>query len=108
MMTWRLDDALMLVRLLAAKLQPRYYPGLTGSVLFKGQSDNDLDIIIFPGSSVDQDKDFVTGVLTQMGLRRLHPKDVVHAKWRQGGSKDEKHVEVWAYEGKKVDVFFLA
>lgn len=107
-MAWVLDDGLTLVRDLAERLRPRYFIGLTGSVLVKGRSFNDLDVIVYPGSSVDQDKGFVEKVLTASGLRRLHTVDVVQAKWRRHGSQDAKHVEVWEYQGKKVDVFFLA
>src|SRR4051812_17034343 len=100
-MTWEIIDALALISWLAAKLAPRYYVGLTGSVLLTGWSRNDLDLIIYPANSTDRDEEFVKKILREAGLSLRFDRDVVHAQWRRAGSIDEKHVEVWEYDGKK-------
>lgn len=105
---WVLDDALALIRKLAERLAPQYHLALAGSVLLRGQSRNDLDLIVYPASSEAQDKDFVAKVLTEEGLKRLHDREVVHRAWRRRGSDDAKHVEVWEYKDRKLDVFFLS
>lgn len=105
---WTVEDALALICKLAEELAPHYHLGLAGSVLLKGLSRNDLDIIVYPASTESQDKDFVTKTLTEAGLSRVHDRDVVQQAWRKQGSNDGKHVEVWEYEGKKVDFFFLS
>ncbi len=108
-MMWRLDEAVALVRRLAGKLpEVGYYPGLTGSVLFEGQSNNDLDVILYPTTKGEQPADLLKITLTGMGFNFRHGVEVVHAKWRKKRSKDTKHVEVWEFNGKKVDFFFLS
>jgi hypothetical protein len=107
-MTWSLVDALDLIHKLWPKLQPHYYIGLTGSVLREGQSPNDLDLIVYPASTQRGDKDFVARVLREAGLQRRVTVEYVHLRWRKKGSDDTKHVEVWEYGGKKVDIFFLS
>ena len=106
---WTRDEALTLVAALWPSLKAvGYYVGLTGSVLVKGTSRNDLDLIVYPASTTSQDKNRVVGALMDAGLTRLTGRDGVHRRWRRLGSSDEKHVEVWELDGKKVDVFFLS
>ena len=106
---WTRDEALTLVSALWPSLKAvGYYVGLTGSVLVKGKSRNDLDLIVYPASTTSQDKSLVVGVLMGAGLTRLTSRESVHRRWRKRGSSDEKHVEVWALGGKKIDVFFLS
>ncbi len=46
---WSLEDGITFVRELESKLAPLgYHCGLTGSVLYKGFSNKDLDVIIYP------------------------------------------------------------
>ena len=108
MIKWTIPSARLLVRSLLERLAPLYYVGLTGSVLRNGFSGNDLDLIVYPSSSVRQDKDFVVQALVDAGLKRRSSREFVKAIWQRKGSDDEKHVEVWEYEGKKVDIFFLS
>ncbi len=105
---WTRAEALALLAVLSEKLAPRYHPALAGSVLIKGASDKDLDIVVYPNSTDDVDMGFVATKLGELGLTKLHDVEVVHARWRRLGSRDAKHVEVWDYHGKRVDVFFLS
>lgn len=54
MVEWDLVDAINQCRRINQMILPLGYAvGLTGSVLFKGGSDNDLDLILYPLKSVD-------------------------------------------------------
>jgi len=106
--TWDRDSGLTFILTLSELLKPRYYLGLTGSVLIKGSSTKDMDLIVYPASSADQDKLWVEQILRGAGLKKLYDKDIVQARWRSLGSQDEKIVEVWEFEGKRVDFFFLS
>ena len=106
---WNRDEALALIDTLAPSLKSvGYYIGLTGSVLIKGTSRNDLDLIVYPASTTAQDKARVAEVLTSAGLQLIAGKEAVHRKWHRSGSTDEKHVEYWELDARKIDVFFLA
>lgn len=104
---WTIDTAMVLIRIIAAELKPRYFVGITGSVLMNGCSAGDLDLIVYPASSAEQDQGFVREVLSKSGLVQRYSVEEVHAAWRRRGSLDTKHVEVWEYNGRKVDFFFL-
>ena len=108
MSRWKIEDALVLICKLAEKLAPQYHLGLAGGVMLRGESSNDLDVIVYPASSENQDREFVAKVLTEAGLKRIAGREKVHQVWRARGSDDGKHVEVWTYEGKKIDFFFLS
>jgi hypothetical protein len=102
---WTSDEALVLVRSLSERLAPSYHVALAGSVLLRGSSQKDLDLIVYPTSTASACVDRVREALEAAGLILVHGVEVVHAKWRREGSLDEKHVEVWEYRGKRVDVF---
>jgi predicted nucleotidyltransferase len=107
---WTLDEAATFCHdLLPAVKAVGYYVGVTGSVLYGDAraSSHDLDLIIYPTSTVHSNADALTAALTAHGMRRLYDVDVVQARWRKLGSDDEKHVEVWAWGRKRVDLFFL-
>lgn len=103
---WDLDDALFLVRWLGEKLAPYFGVGMTGSVLHEGGSKNDLDIILFPYSTTRPALP-ADELLVSAGLERRFTAAEVREGWRRKGSTDEKHVEVWTWRGKRVDIFFL-
>ncbi len=106
---WRIGEALSFLRMLWDVLEPLgYYVGLTGSVMTKGHSSNDLDIIIYPASTKKLDRARLLNGLEVAGLKQRFRRDTVVQAWRGLGSDDEKHVEVWVYQGKRVDIFFLS
>jgi len=105
---WTLEEALKLVRLLEPRLaQARFHVALMGSVLLQGESTNDLDLILFPHSTSYVNLDLVRTELTHGGLLPVFSRGKVAAMWERRGSTDTKHVEVWTYKGKRVDLFFL-
>jgi hypothetical protein len=106
---WTLADALPLLREVQTVVQPfGYHVGLAGSVLTKGFSYNDMDMILYPASTARQPKGDVTATLVDLGMRQIHTFEKVRTAWKRMGSNDTKHVEKWDYQGKPVDVFFLA
>lgn len=109
---WHLHDALLFVRRLERKLKVAgAHVALTGSVLQKGESKKDLDVVIFPRQSQRFDLDLVRGVLEELGMRCVVSVAEVHRDWRGRGIRDRKKVEIWVVgrgrNRKRVDVMFL-
>ncbi len=105
---WTLEEALDVIRSLNVCTRAAgYYVGLTGSVLHKGKSHNDLDLLLVPLSDQQLDYDRLVGVLRDFGMTLVVDKERVHARWRKVGSNDTKHVEIWSYKGKKIDCIFV-
>lgn len=107
--TWQLSEALVLVEKLAPLLEASGFSiGLTGSVLKRGHSKHDLDLIIYPmQSTASTDFHFARAVLVSFGMNVHLTAAEVQRAWRRRGSLDEKEVEVWDYNRKRIDFFFL-
>jgi hypothetical protein len=60
-----------------------------------------------PASTEAQDKNFVRTMLGELGMTLAYDREFVTERWRSAGSNDNKHVEVWMYENKRVDLFFV-
>jgi hypothetical protein len=98
-----------LIQLLAEPLRTAGFGvGLGGSVLTKGSSDKDLDLIVFPLNASDFSLDAARGTFLVAGMQLLWNRYEIARFWSDAGSSDTKHVEVWAYENRRVDVFFLS
>lgn len=71
--------------------------GLTGSVLYSGESANDLDMIAYPMCKTGEGPSVIAlgNVFWRHGFRGRWTVEEVHAHWREEGSLDTKHVEVW-------------
>lgn len=95
--------------------QNGYEIGLTGSVLYKGASIKDLDLIVYPHkTTVYEDFDRAAQALFLAGLTCIHNAEEVKAarqvkakRWNTEYTPDSKHVEVWDWRGKRVDIFFM-
>lgn len=104
---WTLEGALLFVRALLPFVQAAGWEvGLTGSVLYAGESRNDLDLVLYPHDASKPEGDF-QAALRAAGGRLVASSTVVLASWRAAGSDDVKHVERWSFGGRKVDVFVL-
>jgi len=104
---WTLDEALTFCRELQ-KYIVGFSVGMTGGVLHKGNSCKDLDIIVFPNSTaLHLDPQGLRLQFIEFGMRCMLNRDQVRAEWKKQGSEDTKHVEVWNYKGKRIDVFYL-
>jgi hypothetical protein len=106
---WTREEAIIFIRELSLKMQLAGYEiALAGGVLKKGKSSKDLDLIIFPTTTERANLVAARNSLRSAGLVCLMPKEEVQARWLvDHGSRDKKHVEVWRYKGKRVDLFFL-
>lgn len=109
---WTIAEA----RELAQKLQPLlrevgFDIGLTGSVFVRGESERDLDLIIYPLTTEFSDVGPAREALRKGGLECFTTRENVLRQWRRLGSSDSKFVEVWmagdVTERKRIDVFFL-
>lgn len=103
---WELEKAVEVVRWLEARLSAHgYHCALTGGVIFKGSSEKDLDIIIYPHTKGEKG-----GVSREEVWLLL--QDWLHAtdsNTCQGTSqfRDDKDVRWIQSKGKRIDFFFL-
>jgi len=74
-----------------------YHCGLTGSLLYRGTSAKDVDVIIYPRDPVNRRS--MHEILKQLGARKTRM-----AYTGAGG----KLVAVAKYKGIRVDLFFLS
>jgi hypothetical protein len=103
--SWTLEEGIKFARKLELDLAPLgYHCAITGSVLYKGRSEKDLDIMIYPHDStkcnektqqeVEKMLDKIHGIQIELIDRMKYP--------------DEKNV-YWSYDtsGKRIDFFFV-
>lgn len=96
---WTLEEAIYVVRELEKKVGPvGIHLGITGSVLYKGSSEKDLDIIVYPHSTTD-------AVTDLRSLELIGCEIIRHCDHEQCG--DGKEVYETKVNGKRVDFFFL-
>lgn len=106
--SWTLDLGVEFVRKLSQHLRAvDYEVALAGSVLRKGESTKDVDVVIFPRSTAVGSLSQVYAALWDFGLFRLWDRAEIAVEWKKQGSLDTKHVEVWAWNDRRVDIFFL-
>ena len=94
-MTWTLDEAIRLVRDLEQLTS--YHLGITGSVLFNGESEKDLDLIAYPDKSVDTVD--ALQIISSLGLK--NPKQLEYEY------DDKKVYSTESCDGRRIDIFFL-
>ncbi len=106
---WTLEEALVFVRSLADPLETiGFSVGLLGSVLLNGESNHDLDLVIYPWDTGRVDLRLVSDLLIELGMTRLFQRHEIAKFWARKGSLDAKHVEVWeTSDRKRVDLFFM-
>lgn len=107
MSTITLEKAVEVCREIEDKLKPiGYHCGLTGSILYKGESEKDIDIIVYPHQikeTVSLNKILDTlGVYTEMYGTQGCQKPLTIAP-----STTDKLVVVCEYKGIRVDLFVL-
>lgn len=102
---WTLDEAVELVRSLHLPLSKIGWAlGIAGGVLWRGHSAHDLDLVLVPYVKQESDLTAVSTLLWDLGWQRTHDVKQMHASWRSRGLSDTKHVEVWTYLGRRVDI----
>lgn len=100
---WTLTEALSFVRLLEGYLTT-YHVAITGGVLFRGYSDQDLDLLIYPHTTASEQIP-LRHLLERFGLKRRLDCEFIHREWRRNGSEDTKYIEVYYYGRKRIDIF---
>lgn len=114
---WKREEALVFVAMLSEVARSAGYSiGLTGSVLTRGWSMKDLDVIVFPHGRLSEGEQgpalsALYKALKNFGMSCRETVDQVHKRWRAKGNLDEKHVEVWsapmAFRLARVDLFVM-
>lgn len=123
---WTLRQARALINKLEAELtRVDWHVALAGSVLLRGRSSNDLDLIVYPHTSTKVWRPFADSLrydlgyealyrtLVKCGLTQLADAARVKTAWVEGGVKrgpspDQKWVEVWMYDDdQRVDIFVM-
>jgi predicted nucleotidyltransferase len=102
-----LEKAIEIVREIEQNLSPfGYHCGLTGSTLYKGESEKDIDIIVYPHqvsetiplNSVVEASGVESSMYSTNG--HLKPKEI-------SPSTTDKLVVVGTYKGYRIDLFIL-
>lgn len=104
MSSWTLAEAIVFANFFREFIVPLGFDiALTGSVLTKGSSEKDIDLIVYPLKKVSSDYTKLLDKLPDFGLKFIRlPNN------NQGYQDDGKNVQVWEYNGKRVDLFFLS
>lgn len=106
--TWSLVDAVSLINELLPEAQAAGWGlGLHGSVLYRGYSSADVDVIAYPlqkrADALPRLED-LQGVLDGHGFRLKWDVADVQAYWRVKGILDEKRVQVyWTVDNMRID-----
>lgn len=102
---WDLDSAVKFLRKLEAVIEPSgYHCGLHGGVLYKGTSEKDLDVIIYPhdkgGETIDRQAVWVI-------IKKFCAAEATGSCGGLSQLRDAKEVRWLSARGKRVDFFFL-
>jgi hypothetical protein len=102
MNSWSLAEALVFANSFREFLIPLGFDiALTRSVLTKGFSEKDIDIIIYPLKKISSNYTKLLEELPKFGLKYIRLPN--HNK---GYQDDGKNVQVWEYKNKRADLFF--
>jgi hypothetical protein len=108
---WSLEQGVGLARAIQAAVEPLgAHVGLLGSVLTKGSSEKDLDVLIYPANaSTPPTRESLHDALKGIGMRLIGDEAWIKKRWAAAGGTDTKSVEFWIFRGgKRVDVFYLS
>lgn len=98
---WTLDRGLALLRGLEAELSAvGYHCALAGSVMYRGQSAKDLDVVIYPHKTQLADDVELQRVLEEFGFNHVEAAGYRH-------ENDNKQVDIYDFRGRRVDVMRL-
>lgn len=107
--SWTLEEAFNLISTLKQPLyEAGWAIGLTGSIITNYKSSKDLDIILFPKDCSNINHEKFREVLRKEGLVIKWTRSDIVKFWSRKSSKDTKHVEVWYFGDKRVDIFVLS
>lgn len=101
-MKWMLSEGIEICSALKPMLEPfGYCIGLTGSVLFKGESENDLDLILYPL------RDYSTSPYMPALNKVLEYFDGHGAEAVTNGSDQKRVIKFYTPEKRGVDIFLM-
>lgn len=104
MSVWTRQEAVKLINALWDKCQVHgYYIALTGSVLLYGESDNDLDLVLYPSSSLHTDYRPVIDIIAgHVGVF------TVHAVERKANTDYKLVVGIVCTDKRRIELFIPA
>ena len=109
--TWTRESAFTFANLLEPKLSEiGWHCALTGDVIFKIKSFETLAVIVYPHRSIKSWRPFAELLkydLNFTGLQEALNKIGMKNMWKAEGSTDEKIVEVWQYEKKRIHLYVM-
>lgn len=111
---WNMTAGLAFVRRLERELTGNAdddrdaHVALAGGVMKRGRSAHDLDVIVYPRNSENGLSLLrLHKVMKQIGCISHATTDMIRADWKRRGITDRKHVEVWRYRGRRVDLIVV-
>lgn len=112
---WSLNDARRLIKKLEKSCaEIGWHVGLHGSVLMRGRSSKDLDLIFYPHTMIRRRQiryplEMLHEVLEEQGLELIftHQELLEYHKNNGENRTDEKWIEVWKLGERRVDVFVM-
>lgn len=107
---WTLESAVEFIRDLEPILASLgWHCALTGSVLYKGESRKDLDLVVYPHRTSNHSLAYLRQGLRRAGLELFMDANKVKVQWSKlANSEDRKRVELWFQGARRVDVFVLS
>jgi hypothetical protein len=96
---WQLSEAVEVLREVESIITPYgFHCGLTGSVLYKGESNKDLDIILYPHANSYTDSD-LERVLVALGykLGGEEPSTITKVRTVKGHKIRDKKVDLFIF-----------
>jgi hypothetical protein len=101
---WDLKEGIKLIREIEEIMsQFQYHCALTGSVLYKGKSGKDLDVILYPHSTDKTLKEkALLKILESIKFTIIEDRTETHSRYG-----DDKIVYRTEYDGKRVDIFIM-
>jgi len=104
---WKQKDALGFLRFLETALRGTAHVALAGSVLYRGNSSKDLDVIVYPHTKKGVEWDPTE---TQRRIERALNAKLVKCESLSGHYRDDKQVAwlILPSTGQRIDFFFLS
>jgi hypothetical protein len=107
---WTIGEALTFCKELREDVLPiGFSVGLTGGCLYRGHSFKDIDVILYPlkKPSAFDVHSLRDALLSSGKLKCKFNRTQMKDNWRYKGVADDKWVEVWDFNGRRVDFFFM-
>ena len=98
---WMLEEAVPVCQELEKHLAPDVHVALGGSVLYKGWSDNDLDIMLYLHDNAARwDNEIIKGKLAKFNFTEIN-------QLGRYGANNQRSIYEAFYHGRKVNLFLL-